>query len=110
MTLGLHSDGGAKEIILEVEDSERGIEPDRLNNIFDAFVTTKSKGTGVGLAICSRIIDRHSGRLTALSDGNGALLAHRQSISVRSQPDFNDIRVRSFILTGAPIKSTTYIR
>ena len=54
MTLGLHSDGGSKEIILEVEDSERGIEPDRLNNIFDAFVTTKSKGTGVGLAISDR--------------------------------------------------------
>jgi signal transduction histidine kinase len=45
-----------------------------LNSIFDAFVTTKVHGTGLGLAICRAIIERHSGKLTALSDGRtGAL-------------------------------------
>jgi signal transduction histidine kinase len=65
---------GDKAVIVEVEDSGQGIEPQRLGSIFEPFVTTKSKGSGLGLAICSRIIERHGGRLTASSDGkNGAL-------------------------------------
>ena len=65
---------GAKAVIIEVEDSGHGIEPERLGNIFEVFVTTKPKGTGLGLAISSTIIEHHGGRLTASSDGkNGAL-------------------------------------
>jgi signal transduction histidine kinase len=65
---------GAKAIIIEVEDSGHGIEPERLGSIFEPFVTTKPHGTGLGLAICSRIVERHGGLLTASSQGkNGAL-------------------------------------
>jgi signal transduction histidine kinase len=65
---------GDKAVIVEVEDSGHGIEPQRLGSIFEPFVTTKPKGSGLGLAICSRIIERHGGRLTASSDGkNGSL-------------------------------------
>jgi signal transduction histidine kinase len=59
--------GGA--ILIEVEDSGPGIDPRRLERIFDPFVTTKLHGMGLGLAICSTIVDRHGGKLTALSDG-----------------------------------------
>jgi signal transduction histidine kinase len=65
---------GAKAIIMAVEDSGKGIEPERLGSVFEAFVTTKSNGTGLGLAICSRIIERHGGQLTALSDGKSGAL------------------------------------
>jgi len=62
-----------KAVIVEVEDSGHGIEPQRLGSIFEPFVTTKPKGSGLGLAICSRIIERHGGQLIASSDGkNGA--------------------------------------
>jgi signal transduction histidine kinase len=65
---------GDKAVIVEVEDSGQGIEPQSLGSIFEPFVTTKPKGSGLGLAICSRIIERHGGQLTASSDGkNGAL-------------------------------------
>jgi signal transduction histidine kinase len=50
-------------IIASVEDSGPGIDPSRLGNIFDAFVTTKSHGMGLGLAICRMIVERHKGRL-----------------------------------------------
>ena len=64
---------GGDAIVVSVEDSGPGISPNRLNGIFDAFVTTKSHGTGLGLAICRTIIERHRGRLFAQSDGkNGA--------------------------------------
>ena len=63
-----------KTIVIEIEDSGPGIARERLESIFDAFVTTKSQGMGLGLAICSAIVERHGGRLLASSDGkNGAL-------------------------------------
>ena len=63
-----------KTILIEIEDLGSGIDPERLESIFDAFVTTKSHGMGLGLAICSAIVERHGGQLLASSDGkNGAL-------------------------------------
>ncbi|MFY9837905.1 MAG: GAF domain-containing protein, partial [Xanthobacteraceae bacterium] len=46
------------EIILSIEDSGPGIDPKHAENIFDAFVTTKSHGMGLGLALCRMIIER----------------------------------------------------
>jgi PAS domain S-box-containing protein len=64
---------GRDAIIVAVEDSGPGIDPKRLDSIFDAFVTTKADGLGLGLAICRRIVEVHGGRLSAFSDGkNGA--------------------------------------
>ena len=61
-------------ITVAVRDSGPGIDPQRLDSIFGAFVTTKSHGMGLGLAICRMIIERHGGQLTASSDGkNGSL-------------------------------------
>jgi len=48
-----------------VRDSGPGIDPDRLERVFDAFYTTKSGGTGMGLSICRSIINAHGGRLWA---------------------------------------------
>jgi two-component system, NtrC family, sensor kinase len=52
------------KIILSIEDSGPGIDPRYAENIFDAFVTTKSHGMGLGLALCRMIIERHSGELS----------------------------------------------
>ena len=61
--------GDRNTIIVAVEDSGTGIAPQRLAIIFDAFVTTKPKGMGLGLAICRMIVERHGGQLAASSDG-----------------------------------------
>ncbi len=50
-------------IVVTVEDSGLGIDPRQLDNIFDAFVTTKPHGMGLGLAICRMIVERHEGQL-----------------------------------------------
>ncbi len=60
---------GQHAIKLTVEDSGPGIDPDRLEGVFDAFVTTKTHGMGLGLAICRTIIEKHGGQLNAFSDG-----------------------------------------
>ena len=54
------------EIIVAVEDSGPGIDPKKLDGIFDPFVTTKSHGTGLDWP-SRMIIKRHGGRLSAQS-------------------------------------------
>jgi C4-dicarboxylate-specific signal transduction histidine kinase len=56
---------GANAIVATVEDSGPGIDPKQLESIFDAFVTTKQHGMGLGLAISRMIIERHAGHLSA---------------------------------------------
>src|SRR5262249_42382431 len=66
-------DGGT--IAVTVEDSGPGLPPQKTEeDIFDAFVTTKSSGMGLGLAICRMIVERHGGRLsTAAARPRGAI-------------------------------------
>ena len=58
-------------IAITVMDTGPGIDPHTLNNMFDAFVTTKPQGMGLGLAICRMIVERHGGRLLASSGREG---------------------------------------
>ena len=52
-------------VLVEVRDSGPGIGPEQVERVFEAFYTTKSNGTGMGLSICRSIIDAHGGRLWA---------------------------------------------
>lgn len=54
-------------IIVEVLDNGPGIDPRQLANVFEAFVTTKPHGIGLGLAICRKIVERHGGQISASS-------------------------------------------
>ncbi len=58
-------------VSIKISDTGPGIDPERLDSIFDAFVTTKSHGIGLGLAICRMIVDRHGGQLLASSGPAG---------------------------------------
>jgi signal transduction histidine kinase len=54
-----------KKISVVIEDSGPGFGSLEPASIFEAFVTTKPLGMGLGLAICRQIIDRHGGRISA---------------------------------------------
>jgi PAS domain S-box-containing protein len=61
------------EIEVAVKDTGPGLPPDRADQIFDAFFTTKPEGSGMGLAICKSIIESQGGRIWADSNsGRGA--------------------------------------
>jgi C4-dicarboxylate-specific signal transduction histidine kinase len=52
-------------VALTVRDSGAGLDPRELENIFEAFYTTKRDGLGMGLAVSRSIIEGHGGRLWA---------------------------------------------
>lgn len=54
---------GATLVVLEVEDSGKGITPEAQKRLFDPFFTTKPSGTGLGLSIAARILEKHEGSL-----------------------------------------------
>jgi PAS domain S-box-containing protein len=52
-------------VLVAVRDSGPGIDPGRIEQVFEAFHTTKTSGMGMGLSICRSIIAAHGGRLWA---------------------------------------------
>jgi len=55
-------------IVVFVEDSGVGIDPEHLSRMFEAFYTTKVQGIGMGLTISRSIIEAHGGRLWAVAN------------------------------------------
>jgi signal transduction histidine kinase len=60
-----------KEVLVTVKDTGPGIDEEILPQIFDAFITSKQTGTGLGLTITHDIIQQHHGRITAENDPEG---------------------------------------
>jgi two-component system sensor histidine kinase HydH len=65
LTLGAAASGSA--LTLTVTDTGTGISPELLPRVFEPYVTTKTKGLGLGLAIARRIVEAHGGRIEAES-------------------------------------------
>lgn len=54
------------EILVQVQDSGRGLDPEHAPHIFDPFYSTKPHGIGMGLSLCRSIVQVHGGRLWAV--------------------------------------------
>jgi len=61
------------EAVIDVIDTGRGIPPETLDKIFQAYYSTKKGGTGLGLAMARRIAEEHGGTITVSSEpGKGS--------------------------------------
>jgi PAS domain S-box-containing protein len=69
LTIGsMKGEGG--QLLISVSDTGTGLPPDRADQIFNAFFSTKTQGTGMGLSISRSIIESHGGRLWATSNSD----------------------------------------
>lgn len=61
-----------KQVKIEIKDSGNGIPKDKINDVFNLFYSSKTKGTGLGLAVTKKIIDEHKGKILVESkEGKG---------------------------------------
>jgi nitrogen fixation/metabolism regulation signal transduction histidine kinase len=66
-----NDDGRLRAVRLKVEDNGPGFPENVLQRAFEPYVTTKSKGTGLGLAVVKKIADEHRARVRIANLGSG---------------------------------------
>jgi PAS domain S-box-containing protein len=73
-TIVIHAEVHNSFLDLSVKDSGCGIPQERIEHLFSPFFTTKEKGTGLGLAVASKIVEGHGGSLEVTStEGEGSI-------------------------------------
>jgi signal transduction histidine kinase len=64
------------QLLISVMDTGVGVPPEKTEEIFNPFFTSKPEGTGMGLAISRSIIVSHGGRLWAVSSAESGATFH----------------------------------
>ena len=74
---------------IAVSDNGPGFDPDLLGQVFEPYVTSKTKGTGLGLAIVKRIVAEHGGLVHAQNppEGGGRIVVRLPAMSGRREFD-----------------------
>jgi C4-dicarboxylate-specific signal transduction histidine kinase len=74
---------GADQVRISVIDQGEGVSGPMLEKIFEAFVTTKKNGLGMGLSLCRSIITAHGGRIwAARNEGRGLTVSFTLKVSL----------------------------
>ncbi|WP_421383851.1 ATP-binding protein [Bacillus salacetis] len=61
--------------VITIQDNGIGMDQERIDHLGEPFYSTKEKGTGLGLAVCKKIIERHQGEITYQSEkGEGTVV------------------------------------
>ena len=90
----------AAEIAVSVSDTGRGLPAEIADTLFTAFVTTKSSGLGIGLAVTQRIVEAHGGTITARDNPAGGATF---TVILPRDPTLRVGADESEVQSGAPI-------
>jgi PAS domain S-box-containing protein len=63
---------GKQVVEFSVQDTGKGLAPEVMDRLYEAFYSTKADGMGIGLSLCRSIVESHLGRMTAENIYNGA--------------------------------------
>jgi signal transduction histidine kinase len=63
---------GQAAIDFSVRDTGKGLAPEVMARLYEAFFSTKADGMGIGLSLCRSIVESHLGRMSAENIYNGA--------------------------------------
>lgn len=87
---------GASFVELRIEDNGPGFPETMLGRLFEPYVTSKEKGTGLGLAVVKRIVEEHGGSIAAenLVEGGARVTIHLPVAQAGTQPAADAAGVR----------------
>jgi nitrogen fixation/metabolism regulation signal transduction histidine kinase len=69
-------------VVLDISDNGVGFEASILKRAFEPYVTTKPKGTGLGLAVVQKIMEEHGGKIqVSNTEKDGKVLGAKVSLS-----------------------------
>jgi signal transduction histidine kinase len=77
-----------QEVVLMVQDQGRGIDPSLLDKLGTPFLTTKDEGTGLGLAVCFSIAERHKATIKVETNSSGSTFSVRFKNPISSTKEF----------------------
>lgn len=60
------------QLVLDISDNGLGVPPDIIPQLFTPFYTTRENGTGLGLTLCQRLVERAHGEITYIEGDGGA--------------------------------------
>ncbi len=76
----------AERCAVDVRDHGMGLAPEVRDRLFEAFMTTKPDGLGLGLSICKTIVEAHGGELQARAADDGPGMVFRFSLPLATNP------------------------
>jgi len=82
--LMVRTDRREKDAVVQISDTGSGIAPDKLPNIFNAYYSSRPRGSGLGLPTAKKIVEAHNGSITVDSEpGKGTSFTIRLPIQVQ---------------------------
>ncbi len=71
VTIRTEYDSRTAGVTVTVQDNGPGFDTDKIDRVFEPYISSKEKGTGLGLAICRRIVEEHGGTIRATNPQYG---------------------------------------
>ena len=92
-TISIATELAADRVRLSIQDTGSGIEAEKIANIFKPFYTTKTRGSGLGLAVVDRIVKDHQGTVAVQSEaGKGTRFVIDLPVRNSDKAQFADMK------------------